>query len=697
VVLVAELLAQNEALFDALADYAPVGVFVCDASGAAVFVNERLCGLIGVTNEKLLGDGWARALHPEDAERVQREWADASAGGRDFQGEYRFLRPDGGVRWVEGSAVAVRDGEGLLLGWVGCCVDLTARKLSDERYRELFERASEAIFVLSTEGEVTAINRAGEKLTGYRRDELVGMQLFDLIAPENVERARETFQRRLDGVKNEVAEYQMISKTGTRVFVEVSGHLVEQDGTALGIEAIARDTSERHAFEQKLLYDATHDALTGLPNRTLFHDRLRQALARATRSGSRVAVMLLDLDEFKRVNDSLGHAVGDELLVGLAPRLQRELRGSDSVARLGGDEFAFVFEDITREQDLISMAQRLLAAVTDPRDHSQPVTASLGITIAEPSDTAETALSNADTAMYKAKKAGPGGFEIYDETMRERLLRDLALTEGFATALQDNQLEVHYQPIVSLTDGRILALEALARWNHPQWGRIAPSEFIPLAENHGLIVQLGQFVLSEAAKQATLWRTDYANALPLGIFINVSPRQLSQPDFVNVFTHTLEQHGASPTDIGIEITERAVIDHDEPTLVDTIAQLTKLDVRLSLDDFGTGYSSLTALKQLPLTAVKIDRSFITVIHAHTERAPITRATVSLGHQLGLTVIAEGVETQLQADFLTQLGCDAAQGFHYARPQPARQTTILLQTEHHDANLQTRRGRWRTAA
>ena len=696
-VLVAELLAQNEALFDALADRAPVGVFVCDASGAAVYVNERLCGLTGVPNEKLLGDGWARALHPDDAERVQTDWAEASAAGRDFQGEYRFLRPDGGVRCVEGSAAAVRGSEGLLLGWVGCCVDLTARKLSDERYRELFEHASEAIFVLSTVGEVTAINRAGEKLTGYRRDELVGMQLFDLIAPENVERARKTFQRRLDGVKNEVAEYQMISKIGTRVFVEVSGRLVEQDGTALGIEAIARDTSERHAFEQKLLYHATHDALTGLPNRTLFHDRLGQALARATRSGSKVAVMLLDVDDFKRINDSLGHAASDELLRGLAPRLQQQLCGSDSVARLGGDEFAFVFEDITREQDLISMAQRLLAAVTALRDHSQRVTASLGIAIAESSDTAETALSNADTAMYKAKKAGPGGFEIYDETMRERLLRDLALTEGLATALEDDQLEIHYQPIVSLTGGSILALEALVRWNHPQWGRIAPSEFIPLAENRGLIVQLGQFVLSEAAKQANLWRNDYANALPLGIFINVSPRQLCQPDFVNVFTNTLEQHGASPTDIGIEITERAVIDHDEPTLVDTLAQLTKLGVRLSLDDFGTGYSSLTALKGLPLTAVKIDRSFIAVIQARTARAPVTRATISLGHQLGLTVIAEGVETQLQADFLTKLGCDAAQGFHYARPQPAHQTTILLQTEHHDANLQTRRGRWRTAA
>jgi Amt family ammonium transporter len=696
VTLVAELLARHGALFDALADHAPVGVFVCGADGAAVYANERLCGLTGATSEQLLGDGWARALHPEDAERVQREWADASSRGRDFRGEYRFLRPDGGVRWVEGTAAAVRDAGGLLLGWVGCCVDLTARKVSDERYRELFEHAADAIFVVSGEGVVTAINCAGEKLTGYARDELVGMCLFELIASENVERARATFQRRLDGVESEVAEYQMIRKTGARVFVEVSGRLVEQDGRALGVEAIARDTSERHAFEQKLLYDSMHDALTGFPNRTLFHDRLGQALARATRSGSRVAVMLLDLDEFKLVNDSLGHAVGDELLVSLAPRLQRELHGSDSAARLGGDEFAFLFEDIT-EQELISVAARLLVAVAGSRDHAQRLTASLGITMAEPGDTAESALSNADTAMYEAKKAGPGGFRIYDGTMRDRLLRDLALTEALETALQDNQLEVHYQPIVSLIDGRILALEALARWSHPEWGWVAPSEFIPLAEAHGLIVQLGQCVLSEVAKQAAVWRTLYPNALPLGIFTNVSPRELSRPDFVDSFSHTLERHGASCSDIGIEITERVIIDHDERTLVENIAQLTRLGVRFSLDDFGTGYSSLTALKRLTLTAVKIDRSFVDAIRSHTDQAPVSLATINLGHTLGLTVIAEGVETQLQADYLKRFGCDAAQGFHYARPQPARETTALLRTEHQDTNAQARQERWRAAA
>jgi diguanylate cyclase (GGDEF)-like protein/PAS domain S-box-containing protein len=697
---VADLVTTNNALFSALAVHAPVGVFVCDAEGACVYSNERLCELVGLTSEQTLGDGWARALHPDDARRVQADWASAAAAGHDFHGEYRFLRPDGGVRWVEGSAAAVLDSEGKLLGWAGCCIDLTERRRSDERYQGLFERATDAVFTANADGKITAINPAGERLTGYRSRELVGMSLFDLIASDDAERALETFRRRLAGGEDAVSEYQLIRKSGTSVFVEVSGRSIEQDGKALGVEAIARDTTERHMLEERLLHESLHDQLTGLPNRTLFHERLGQALARAERSGSRVAVMLLDLDGFKLVNDSLGHAAGDELLVTLAPRLQRELRASDTVARLGGDEFAFVFEDVGREQVLIGMAERLLAAVAEPvaSGHTHlRLTASLGITIAEPAATTETSLSNADTAMYKAKGAGRNRFEIYDDTMRSRLMRERTLMRELTSALRDSQLEIYYQPIISLTDGRVLAFEALARWNHPQWGWVAPSEFIPIAEDHGLILVLGQQVLSDAAKQATDWRTTYPHAFPLGIFANVSPRQLSQPDFVDVFVDTLEHQGASPRDVGIEITERVLIHHDEKKLAGNLEQLIRLGVRISLDDFGTGYASLTALKQLPLTAVKIDRSFIKAIRSKTDPAPVTHATVSLGHTLGLIVIAEGVETELQAGYLRDLGCDAAQGFHYARPQPAHLATTLLQAEQDDASPQARQDRWRTAA
>ena len=676
-------LGAHEGLFAALADHAPVGIFVCNASGACVFVNERLCALAGRTSETMLGDGWALAVHPDDAERVEAAWIDASANGTDVHAEFRYLRPDGGVRWVEATAAAVRDADGQLLGWVGCSVDLTARKLSEDRYSDLFEHATDAIFSATVTGRISAVNEAGQSLTGYTRDELVGMNMFDLVTPEDRVRAHATFERRLSGGELEVPEYQMLRKNGGRVFIELAGRSIMDDRRVVGIEAIVRDTSDRHALEDELRRKAMHDPLTGLPNRSLFHDRLRQALARGKRSGSKVAVMLLDLDGFKLVNDSLGHHVGDELLIGLAPRLQRELRASDSVARLGGDEFALLIEDFEREQQVVAIAARVLAAVAEPTLIGQSelqVTASIGIAIAKPDETAETALGNADNAMYKAKSAGAGYFEIYNDTMRFALQRELMLTQALTAALRAGETDVHYQPIVSLVDGRILAVEALARWSSPALGRIEPGEFIPLAEDHELIVALGQQVLRRAARQTADWRAKDPCALPLGTFVNVSPRELAQPDFVEIFTQTLEQAGVAMTDIGIEITERVLIDEANIALTSNLDQLVRLGVRLVLDDFGTGYASLTALKQLPLTALKIDGSFTKAILTPTDTAPVCNAMISLGHTLALTVIAEGVETQLQADYLTRHGCDAAQGFHYGRPQSAERMTALLEAD-----------------
>ena len=265
--------------------------------------------------------------------------------------------------------------------------------------------------------------------------------------------------------------------------------------------------------------------------------------------------------------------------------------------------------------------------------------------------------------------------------MRSRLLRELTLTKALTSALENEELDVYYQPIVSLTDGRILAMETLARWDHPELGRIEPAEFIPIAEKHGLIIPLGRHVLDDAARNASLWRARYPNALPLGIFVNTSPQQLTQPDFVDVFLRTLASHTVAPTEIGIEITERAFIDRDEDVLFENLARLDKLGIRMSLDDFGTGYASLTALKELPLVALKIDGSFIAEIRAPTDAAPVTRASVTLGHALSLTVIAESVETDVQAAYLRRLGCDAAQGFHCGRPQPAEQAAAALQAEY----------------
>lgn len=429
----AELLNGNERLFAALADHAPIGIFVCDPAGATVYANESLCRLLGRTMEETLGAGWAGALHPEDADRVKAEWADASAAGMDSFSAHRFLRPDGVVRWVEESAAAVRDENGEVIGWVGCCVDLTARKLSDERYRDLVENAPDAIFSMAPDGWITSVNRAAEALTGYGREELVGMAMLDLIASEDAQRGREAMERRLAGAQDEKEEYSIIRRDGARVTIEVRSRLVEQEGEPVSFQAIARDTTERRGLEEQLRHRALHDPLTGLPNRTLFDDRLRQALQRATRSGSPVTVMMLDLDGFKLVNDGLGHDAGDELLVALAPTLRRGIRGIDTVARFGGDEFAFLVENVPDRAELAGFADRLLNAIAEPVSLAESqvrITGSLGLAVARDTDTARTLLKNADRALYKAKSAGKSRYEFYGDHLETYAVIPEWLTPG---------------------------------------------------------------------------------------------------------------------------------------------------------------------------------------------------------------------------------------------------------------------------
>jgi diguanylate cyclase (GGDEF)-like protein len=463
--------------------------------------------------------------------------------------------------------------------------------------------------------------------------------------------------------------------------VEASARPVEVDGQLVGVEGIARDVTERHALQETLVHQALHDPLTGLPNRTLFVDRLGQALARAKRHSSRVAVLLLDLDNFKLINDSLGHVVGDELLVAVARRLSRGLRASESATRLGGDEFAFTVEDVNTETELAAVAIRILSALAEPLavdDRVAHVTASLGIALAEPGDDTISLLRNADIAMYQAKTEHGGGFDFFDRTMRGRMLRELELGAALKDALQAGELAVHYQPIVSLRDGQLLAIEALTRWPHPQWGWVHPTEFIPLAERNGMIIPLGTWLLAQTATQAATWRKRYPDALPLGVFVNISPRQLSQPNFIPLLTETLADHDANPSDIGIEITEHVFIP-PATQLDENLAALTQMGIRLSLDDFGTGYSALSSLMRFPLAALKIDRSFIRDISRNTDTHPITTAAISLAHGQHLLAIAEGVETEEQARRLRQLGCDAAQGYYFARPQPANKLTAVLET------------------
>ena len=409
------LTETSEGLVRALTERVPVGIFVTNAVGECVYGNELVLRLTGQTLEESLGDGWIRALHPEDAEHVQQAWADAAAGRAEFSLEYRFLRPDGGVSWVAGTASDVRDPGGALLGWVGVCVDVTERKRTEERLRDMFEHARDAIYTCDLEGRFTSANLAAERLTGYSREELLQKRVVDLIAPEDIDRARTLMARRLAGTHHGITDIEMVRKDGSRVFVEISGRRVFRDSEP-AVEAIVRDVTAQHELQRRLEYQAFHDPLTGLPNRALLRDRLSQALARAARSRSKVAVMLMDVDNFKLVNDTLGHAAGDELLVAISPRLHQAMRAGDTVARLGGDEFAFILEGITGERDAVAVAERIITAFGEPFPTShgdERISASLGIVIAEPGADADALLRNADTAMYAAKATSKGGYELY--------------------------------------------------------------------------------------------------------------------------------------------------------------------------------------------------------------------------------------------------------------------------------------------
>jgi diguanylate cyclase (GGDEF)-like protein/PAS domain S-box-containing protein len=655
-------------------------MFVADIDGACLYANSRLCELTGIPLERQLGYGWRESLHPDDVERVAAAWKVAVRDGADLSHGQRFVRSDSSVAWVEMTAVPIRR-EGRVVGWAGVCVDVTARRLSEGRYEDLVEHARDGFFEVDPLGVIVSANPAAEELTGYGRDELLGMNIVDLIVPEDVETAEASMARSLSGIDEARLSLAILAKDGRQVFLDITGRLVTENDVPLHWQAIARDVTDQHRLQDQLAHQAFHDSLTALPNRALLLDRLSNALARAGRADARVAVILLDLDNFKLVNDSLGHEMGDRLLRRVAQRLQLAVRDGDTVARLGGDEFAFVIDKLEDEREVVAVADRIAAELAEPFTtgaSTHEVRASLGIVLANPGEAPDAILRNADTAMYSAKATNKGGFEIFDEGMRRRLLRELQLKHALAEAIRNEDLQVHYQPIVSLDTGCVLGVEALARWRHPDWGWIEPTEFVAIAETDGLITQLGQNVLWQAARQAARWHDRFPDALPLGVFVNVAPGELAKPDYAIMVQATLAELGLPPSRLGIEITERTFLDEQNEHTVANLAQLAAMGLHLSLDDFGTGYSSLASLKQFPFTEIKIDRYFVSVVETATDPAPISTAIVGLGSALGVTVIAEGIETDVQAEYLRRIGCHAAQGYLYARPQPAEDTTLHLE-------------------
>jgi diguanylate cyclase (GGDEF)-like protein len=445
------------------------------------------------------------------------------------------------------------------------------------------------------------------------------------------------------------------------------------------IANVLANAIERRRAEERTQHEALHDSLTCLPNRNLFLDRLQHALTTAARRQTAIAVLFLDLDQFKLVNDSLGHAAGDELLAAVAPRIEQALRPGDTVARFGGDEFAVLAEDVRNERGATRIAERIAEALARPfilREREHFVSASIGISIGTGTEDPEALIRDADAALYRAKDHGRGGYEIFDEVMRSRVIEHMQTENDLRRALQREEFVMHYQPVVSLVDGSIVSMEALLRWDHPDRGLIGPLAFIPVAEESRLIVPIGRWVIEQACRQAAAWQQLHPDSAPIGVAVNLSARQLADPELTSHIEGSIKANGIAAETLWLELTETALLDDTAPC-ERSLTNLSRIGVRLALDDFGVGFSSLGYLKRLPLSMIKLDRTFVENVTDNPHDAAIVRAVSEMADTIGIDVVAEGVETDEQVRMARELGCGYAQGYHFAEPVPASYVERLL--------------------